>query len=256
MRAGQECGNADETGETNENMSEPKEKENNETTLLSNEIDTNQDEGIGMETEPSEPQKDNEKNEVVADDKSRESEGVSEEAMDTQAEEPQESRKSDDSEDKTLDRVEEQETDDHDKTGHGTKKDIESKEEGEITDKEAVNTEMEDVVVSSSFRSSFGWDAVRDVYKRACIVHCPRKAVIRLKWAQFEENVGNVEEARNILVQLVTKYPMLLEARMQQIDLERRDTREGGQNYKAKALTEELVAVQRLAILVPAKSPA
>ena len=54
--------------------------------------------------------------------------------------------------------------------------------------------------------------------------------------------------------QLVTKYPMLLEARMQQIDLERRDTRERGQNYKAKALTEELVAVQRLAILVPANS--
>ena len=41
-----------------------------------------------------------------------------------------------------------------------------------------------------------------------------------MKWAQFEENV---EQARDIMRQLVAKYPMLLEARMQQIDLERRE---------------------------------
>ena len=34
-----------------------------------------------------------------------------------------------------------------------------------------------------------------------------------MKWAAFEENVNNVEEAREILRQLVAKYPMLLEAR-------------------------------------------
>ena len=44
-----------------------------------------------------------------------------------------------------------------------------------------------------------------------------------MKWAQFEENIGEVVKAREILAELVNKYPMLLEARMQQIDLERRE---------------------------------
>ena len=34
-----------------------------------------------------------------------------------------------------------------------------------------------------------------------------------MKWAAFEESVKNVDEARNIISQLVAKYPMLLEAR-------------------------------------------
>jgi TolA-binding protein len=34
-----------------------------------------------------------------------------------------------------------------------------------------------------------------------------------MKWAAFEENIGNIDEAREILRQLVAKYPMLLEAR-------------------------------------------
>merc|ERR1719495_1878383 len=54
------------------------------------------------------------------------------------------------------------------------------------------------------------------------MTHCTKKAVIRMKWAQFEETIGSVEEAREILRKLVEKYPMLLEARIQQIDLERR----------------------------------
>ena len=36
---------------------------------------------------------------------------------------------------------------------------------------------------------------------------------IRMKWAAFEESVENQDEARNIISQLVAKYPMLLEAR-------------------------------------------
>ena len=86
-----------------------------------------------------------------------------------------------------------------------------------------VDREMQTVVNSSLWMEKKGWEAVRDVYKRACIVHCPRKAVIRMKWAAFEESIGNSEEAREILRQLVSKYPMLLEARMQQVDLERRE---------------------------------
>merc|ERR1719447_2581172 len=80
-----------------------------------------------------------------------------------------------------------------------------------------VADEMEGVVVSSAWQEATGWEAVRDVYRRACVVHCPRKAVIRMKWAQFEENIGEVSKAREILAELVTKYPMLLEARMKQI---------------------------------------
>lgn len=93
----------------------------------------------------------------------------------------------------------------------------------DTNDERNVEREMMSVVNSSAWLEKRGWEAVRDVYKRACIVHCPRKAVIRMKWASFEENVGNVDEARDILRQLVAKYPMLLEARMQQLDLERRD---------------------------------
>ena len=91
---------------------------------------------------------------------------------------------------------------------------------GSSSSSAAVDAEMSDVVVSNEQKT--GWEAVRDVYKRAALTHCTRKAVIRMKWAQFEENIGGVEEAREILRQLVEKYPMLLEARMQQIDLERR----------------------------------
>ncbi|XP_037071445.1 pre-mRNA-processing factor 39-like [Pollicipes pollicipes] len=33
-------------------------------------------------------------------------------------------------------------------------------------------------------------DAVREVYKRACLVHCPTRPNIRLQWAAFEESIG------------------------------------------------------------------
>ena len=55
------------------------------------------------------------------------------------------------------------------------------------------------------------------MYRRAATTHCAWKAVIRMKWAQFEENIAGVEETRQILRQLVEKYPMLLEARMQRL---------------------------------------
>ena len=40
-------------------------------------------------------------------------------------------------------------------------------------------------------KTSLAWhEAVRDIYKRACIVHCPKKPAIRLQWAAFEEEIG------------------------------------------------------------------
>ena len=87
-----------------------------------------------------------------------------------------------------------------------------------------VESELSEVTVSDGWQRGpgRGWAEVREVYRRAATVHCPRKAVIRMKWAQFEETVGQAQKAREILQHLVSMYPMLLEVRMQQIDLERR----------------------------------
>ncbi|XP_023326591.1 uncharacterized protein LOC111700016 [Eurytemora carolleeae] len=114
------------------------------------------------------------------------------------------------------------------KENEETDKDEKAEGEKEGSEKETktysndIDAEMSMVVISSAWMEKRGWEAVRDVYKRACIVHCPKRAVIKMKWAAFEENVNNIEEAREILRLLIAKYPMLLEARMQQIDLERR----------------------------------
>ena len=34
-------------------------------------------------------------------------------------------------------------------------------------------------------------EAIREVYRRAVIIHCPTKALIKLQWAAFEEEQGN-----------------------------------------------------------------
>ena len=83
-------------------------------------------------------------------------------------------------------------------------------EQIESSSSSAVEAEMSRVVVSRC------GEAVSDVYRRA--VHWPKKPVINIRmimWAQFKKNIGNVEQVRDILWQLVAKYPTLLEARMQ-----------------------------------------
>merc|ERR1740128_1040962 len=111
-------------------------------------------------------------------------------------------------------------------------------EKTEYTDN--VDQEMALVVNSSAWLEKRGWEAVRDVYKRAAVVHCPKCAVIRMKWAAFEESVKNIDEARNIISQLVTKYPMLLEARMQQIDIERRALNNEGSDKMYTKLMKQI----------------
>ena len=83
-----------------------------------------------------------------------------------------------------------------------------------------IESELTDVLKTSWTHS--GVESVRDVYKRACIVHCPRRALIKLKWAAFEEEYGDNEKAKDILILLKQKYPLLLECTMQLIDIERR----------------------------------
>ena len=54
------------------------------------------------------------------------------------------------------------------------------------------------------------------------MVHCPKRALVKMKWASFEEEHDNIEKARDILMKLNTQYPLLLECNMQLIDIERR----------------------------------
>ncbi|XP_036202780.1 pre-mRNA-processing factor 39 isoform X3 [Myotis myotis] len=42
-------------------------------------------------------------------------------------------------------------------------------------------------------------EGVRHVFSRACTIHLPKKPVVHMLWAAFEEQQGNINEARNIL---------------------------------------------------------
>ena len=53
-------------------------------------------------------------------------------------------------------------------------------------------------------------EAVRRVYERACYRHCPTKALIKMKYAAFEESIGNGDAARKILNNLLEQYPLLI----------------------------------------------
>ena len=50
-----------------------------------------------------------------------------------------------------------------------------------------------------------GHEAVRSVYKRACYTHCHEKALIHMKFAAFEECLGNFEAAKEILNTLLKR---------------------------------------------------
>lgn len=83
-----------------------------------------------------------------------------------------------------------------------------------------INNEMS-LVLKTSWDNQ-GKQAVRDIYKRACIVHCRKKALIKMKWAAFEEEAGDSLKAREILLELNQRYPLLLECWFQIIDIDRR----------------------------------
>uniref|UniRef100_H2MJR9 Pre-mRNA-processing factor 39 n=2 Tax=Oryzias latipes TaxID=8090 RepID=H2MJR9_ORYLA len=81
----------------------------------------------------------------------------------------------------------------------------------------------------------FSTDGVRNVYKRACTVHLPRKPAIHLLWAAFEEQQNDVEEARGILKTLEATIPGLAMVRLRRVNLERRH----GNLEEAEALLKE-----------------
>ncbi|XP_068223552.1 uncharacterized protein [Palaemon carinicauda] len=66
------------------------------------------------------------------------------------------------------------------------------------------------------------WEDVRQIYRRGAWIHCPNKPSLLMQWAEFEEIQGNLDTARELLNTAIAKYPTLLKARMQLIELERR----------------------------------
>lgn len=98
-----------------------------------------------------------------------------------------------------------------------------------------IELEMSDVYKTA--RLTEGRDAVRDAFRRASLVHCPNKAMIRMKWAAFEEEAGDIDAAKNILLELNKKYPLLLECLMQLADIERRS----GSLEKAEDIYKKLL---------------
>jgi hypothetical protein len=132
---------------------------------------------------------------------------------------------------------------DEDKENDGSKdnvevEDVKDKEEeapAKTDQQNKIDSEMS-LVPKTSWESK-GRQAVRDVYRRACLVHCTKKAMIKLRWASFEEDGGDVEKAREILNELNMRYPLMLECCIQMVDIERRL----GEYGKAEELYKKLV---------------
>ncbi|KAK2856423.1 hypothetical protein Q5P01_005158 [Channa striata] len=87
----------------------------------------------------------------------------------------------------------------------------------------------------AKYLEGYSTDGVRHVYKKACTVHLPKKPAIHLLWAAFEEQQGNVEEARDILKSLEAAVPGLAMVRLRRVSLERRH----GNLEEAEALLRE-----------------
>ncbi|XP_033847051.1 pre-mRNA-processing factor 39 isoform X2 [Periophthalmus magnuspinnatus] len=93
----------------------------------------------------------------------------------------------------------------------------------------------------AKYLESYSTDGVRHVYKKACTVHLPKKPTIHLLWAAFEEQQGQVEEARSILQSLETIIPGLAVVRLRRVSLERRH----GRMEEAEALLTEALTTAK-----------
>ncbi|XP_068433346.1 pre-mRNA-processing factor 39 isoform X2 [Clinocottus analis] len=87
----------------------------------------------------------------------------------------------------------------------------------------------------AKYLEGYSIDGVRHVYKKAATIHMPKKPTIHLLWAAFEEQQGNVEEARSILKSLEESVPGLAMVRLRRVSLERRH----GNLEEAEALLRE-----------------
>ncbi|XP_012638247.2 pre-mRNA-processing factor 39 isoform X2 [Microcebus murinus] len=65
-------------------------------------------------------------------------------------------------------------------------------------------------------------EGVRHVFSRACTIHLPKKPMVHMLWAAFEEQQGNINEARNILRTFEECVLGLAMVRLRRVSLERR----------------------------------
>ncbi|KAG8561406.1 hypothetical protein GDO81_015339 [Engystomops pustulosus] len=65
-------------------------------------------------------------------------------------------------------------------------------------------------------------EGARHVYNRACNIHLLRKPLAHLLWAAFEEQQGNIEDAKRILKTLEESVDGLAMVRLRRVNLERR----------------------------------
>ncbi|XP_028252519.1 pre-mRNA-processing factor 39 isoform X2 [Parambassis ranga] len=87
----------------------------------------------------------------------------------------------------------------------------------------------------AKYLEGYSTDGVRHVYKKACTMHLPRKPSIHLLWAAFEEQQGNLDEAREIFKSMEATIPGLAMVRLRRVSLERRH----GNLEEAEALLRE-----------------
>nr|XP_005992757.1 PREDICTED: pre-mRNA-processing factor 39 isoform X2 [Latimeria chalumnae] len=80
-------------------------------------------------------------------------------------------------------------------------------------------------------------EGVRHVYSRACTIHLPKKPMVHLLWAAFEEQQGNINEARRILKVFEGSVPGLAMVRLRRVSLERRH----GNLEEAEILLQEAI---------------
>ncbi|MGH0167417.1 UNVERIFIED_CONTAM: hypothetical protein FKN15_067097 [Acipenser sinensis] len=89
----------------------------------------------------------------------------------------------------------------------------------------------------AKFQAQRSVDGARSVFRRACEIHLPRKPSMHLLWAAFEEQQGNLEEARRVLEALDQSVPGLAMVRLRRASLERR----AGNLEGAESLLREAV---------------
>ncbi|XP_028996964.1 pre-mRNA-processing factor 39 [Betta splendens] len=74
----------------------------------------------------------------------------------------------------------------------------------------------------AKYLEGYSTEGVRHIYRKACTIHLPKKPTIHLLWAAFEEQQGDIEEARRILKSLEVVIPGLAMVRLRRVGMERR----------------------------------
>ncbi|XP_071413247.1 pre-mRNA-processing factor 39 isoform X1 [Pithys albifrons albifrons] len=90
----------------------------------------------------------------------------------------------------------------------------------------------------AKYMENHSTEGVRHVYSRACTIHLPKKPTVHMLWAAFEEQQGNIEEARRILKTFEECILGLAMIRLRRVSLERRH----GNMGEAEHLLEEAVS--------------